>query len=185
MQLQWAHAVVYVHDMDNMLDFYTKTLGFEVADRGPIAENAPDIVFLSQVPSDHHQLAFIQTRKSVEPSNSVNHFAFRVAELGDVRGMITLLEADGRATALNPMSHGNAWSIYFQDPESNGIEVFCDTPYHVAQPQGKTWDPALSDAELLAWTQENFQAEPEFGPIDEFYSRRAKELSAREEKAQT
>lgn len=180
MQLQWAHAVVYVHDMDNMLDFYTNTLGFEVADRGPIAENAPDIVFLSQVPRDHHQLAFIQTRKTVEPSNSVNHFAFRVAELADVRTMIDILGKDERASALNPMSHGNAWSIYFQDPEKNGIEVFCDTPFHVAQPQGKTWDPAWSDDELMTWTEENFGGESEFGPIEAFYTRREEELSNRD-----
>lgn len=181
MQLQWAHAVVYVQDMDAMLDFYTNILGFEVADRGPIAENAPEIVFLSQVPRDHHQLAFLHTRKAVEPSNSVNHFAFRVSGLADVRDMIKLLESDGRATALNPMSHGNAWSVYFQDPESNGIEVFCDTPFHVAQPQGKTWDPAWSDEELLTWTTDNFSSEPRFGPIEEFYAQRAKELAEREE----
>ena len=180
MQLQWAHAVVYVHDMDLMLDFYAKILGFEVTDRGPMGENAPDIVFLSQVPTDHHQLAFVQSRNTVEPSNSVNHFAFRVAELADVRSMIELLGADGRASALNPMCHGNAWSIYFQDPECNGIEVFCDTPFHVAQPQGKTWDPLLSDADLMTWTEENFGAEPGFGPIDEFYAKRAQELSSRD-----
>ena len=126
MQLQWAHAVVYVHDMDIMLDFYTKLLGFEVTDRGPMGENAPDIVFLSQVPTDHHQLAFVQTRNTIEPSNSVNHFAFRVAELTDVRDMIELLGEDSRASALNPMCHGNAWSIYFQDPESNGARLIFD-----------------------------------------------------------
>ena len=33
------------------------------------------------------------------------------------------------------MSHGNTLSIYFNDPEGNGLEVFWDTPWHVAQPK--------------------------------------------------
>ena len=181
MQLQWAHAVVYVQDMQAMLDFYTNILGFEIADRGLVnGEGTPEIVFLSQVATDHHQIAFLQIRKEVTPSNSVNHFAFRVADLGDVKSMIDTLEKDGRATAMNPMSHGNAWSIYFQDPEQNGVEVFCDTPFHVAQPQGKTWDPTSSDAEILAWTTENFKDQPGFGPIEDYYELRRAELSERD-----
>lgn len=179
MQLHLAHAVVYVHDMDAMLDFYTNILGFEIADRGPLGEQ--EIVFLSQVPTDHHQLAFVGSREAVEPSNSVNHFAFRVAGIGEVRQMIELLQKDGRASGLAPMSHGNAWSIYFQDPERNGIEVFCDTPFHVAQPQGKTWDPTWSDTQLLDWTKENFGDEPSFGPIEDYYAERAAALSARQD----
>ncbi|MBW2295318.1 MAG: VOC family protein, partial [Deltaproteobacteria bacterium] len=34
MQLRWSHAVLRVRDMDEMVDFYTKVLGFEVTDRG-------------------------------------------------------------------------------------------------------------------------------------------------------
>ena len=45
MQLTWSHAVIYVHDEAIMLDFYTRVLGFEVTDRGPLADNAPDIIF--------------------------------------------------------------------------------------------------------------------------------------------
>ena len=180
MQLRWAHAVVYVKDMQAMLDFYTEILGFEIADRGPInGDGTPEIVFLSQIHTDHHQIAFLEVRKEVEASNSVNHFAFRVADLNDVKSMISTLKQDGRATALNPMSHGNAWSIYFQDPEQNGIEVFCDTPFHVAQPQGKTWDPESSDAEILAWTEDNFKDQPEFGPIQDYYDKRETELADR------
>ena len=54
MPLTWSHAVLYVSDLDNMLDYYTRVLGFAVADRGPMGENAPEIVFLSQDPGEHH-----------------------------------------------------------------------------------------------------------------------------------
>lgn len=180
MQLRWSHAVVYVKDMDAMLDFYTHVLGFDISDRGWEREDGtPGIVFLSQVDSDHHQLGFAPTREEVSPSNSVSHVAFRVADLADVKAMIAKLKQDGRATDLKPLCHGNAWSIYFQDPEQNGVEIFCDTPFHVAQPQAKPWDPNASEEEILEWTEQTFRDEPEFGPIDAYYAKRREELANR------
>ena len=58
MKLQWSHAVVLVRDMENMLDFYTNVLGFQITDRGAIAgKGSSEIVFMSQVDTDHHQMA--------------------------------------------------------------------------------------------------------------------------------
>ncbi|MGD8417195.1 MAG: VOC family protein, partial [Pseudomonadales bacterium] len=135
MQLRWSHAVVYVRDMESMLDFYTNVLGFQITDRGPLGDDdGPEIVFMSQVDTDHHQLAFLGTGREDQASNSVHHFAFRVEGLDDVKAAHQRLLADGRASRINPLTHGNAWSVYFSDPEGNGIEIFCDTPWHVTQP---------------------------------------------------
>ena len=95
--------------------------------------------------------------------------------------MIGKLEKDGRAKGMLPLTHGNAWSIYFKDPEDNGIEVFCDSPWHVAQPQAKPWDPTLSEEDLLAWTEREFGGEPGFGPIDGYYAARSRHLRERAE----
>ena len=103
MQLRWSHAVVYVRDLETMLDFYTRVLGFEVSDRGPLAPGAPEVVFMSQVATDHHQLAFFPIRQGDAPPNSVDHFAFRVDSLADVREMIERLEKDGRASRIDPI----------------------------------------------------------------------------------
>lgn len=178
MKLRWSHAVVYVRDLDAMIDFYTKVLGFEVSDRGPINEKL-DICFLSQVETDHHQLAFLPVRQGDAPPNSVDHFAFRVDSLDDVRAAAKELEADGRASQIQPMTHGNAWSVYFKDPEGNGIEIFVDTPWHVQQPQAKPWDLAMTDEELSTFTQKEFGNEPGYGPIDAFYAGRAEHLKDR------
>ena len=176
MRLSWSHAVLYVRDQDAMLDFYTKILGFEVTDRGPLAEGAPEIIFLSQSPDEHHQVAMIQSRQDEGPSNSVNHFAFRVANFEDVGGLYeTLSGMDG--INVGPLSHGNTLSIYFNDPEGNGIEVFWDTPWHVAQPQGKPWDPSLDESQALAWVEESFGQEATFGPREAYYDQRRKDLS--------
>ncbi len=171
MKLTWSHAVLYARDQTKMLDFYTNVLGFTITDRGPLAENAPEIVFLSNDPDEHHQLAMIQSRKDEEASNSVNHFAFRVDEFEDVASLNKKLAGiDG--IRIMPLSHGNTLSIYFNDPEANGLEVFWDTPWHVAQPQGKPWDPTLGKQAALDWVEANFSAETGFVPRDKFYRNR-------------
>lgn len=171
MQLRWSHAVVYVRDLDNMLDFYTGVLGFQITDRGPLGSaDGPELVFMSQVDTDHHQLAFLGVRKDEEVSNSVHHFAFRVDSLDDVKGLHEKLIADGRGSDLNPLTHGNAWSIYFADPEGNGIEVFCDSPWHVSQPQVRPWDISAPNRDVVASTRAAFEKEDGFGPIAEFYA---------------
>ena len=52
-----------------------------------------------------------------------------------------------------PVTHGNAVSVYFKDPEGNGIEIFCDTPWHVPQPQVGFWDPSQDAEQVLARCQ--------------------------------
>jgi catechol 2,3-dioxygenase len=166
MRLRWSHAVVYVRDMENMLGFYTGVLGFRITDRGPLGEEGgPQIVFMSQVDSDHHQIAFLDVRKDQDPPNSVNHFAFRVENLDDVKQMNAQLKEDGRASNLNPLTHGNAWSIYFSDPEGNGIEVFCDTPWHVQQPQARPWDIDQPNDAVVESTRVMFEQVAGFAPI--------------------
>ena len=180
MQLRWSHAVLLVRDMDEMVDFYTKVLGFEVTDRGPFpGADGSEIVFMSQVDTDHHQIAFASGSRDENPPNSVNHFAFRVDSLDDVKRMNAVLAEDGRVKNRLPLTHGNAWSIYFADPEGNGIEVFCDTPWHVQQPQAATWDIDKTNDEILDETRRHFESSPEFGPIGDFYLRRSKELKDR------
>jgi catechol-2,3-dioxygenase len=172
LRLEVAHAVLYVHNVDDMIDFYTGSLGFEVTDRGPLG--AAEIVFLSQVANHHHQVAFITGRDRPEPSNSVHHVAFRsVGTLDDLKAFKKVLEADVRVTQIMPLTHGNAWSVYFRDPELNGVEVFIDTPWHVRQPQGEPLDLDKPNDEIVEATRAHFSKEPEFGPIDDFYSRRA------------
>ena len=171
MKLSWSHAVLYVHDLEKMLDFYTDVLGFEVTDRDPIGDGAPEIVFLSQDVDEHHQIAMLATREDDAPSNSVNHFAFRIARFPDLSALHGRLNGLDDAR-INPLSHGNTLSLYFNDPEGNGIEVFWDTPWHVAQPQGKPWDVTLDEAQALAWVKDAFGDQPGFEPRDNYYARR-------------
>ncbi|MCP3985504.1 MAG: hypothetical protein GY723_14030 [bacterium] len=182
MQLRWSHTAILVRDMNEMVDFYTKVLGFDVTDRGqfpaPGAEDS-EIVFLSQVDTDHHQFAFVDRLRDENPPNSVHHFAFRVNSLDDVKIMDARLAEDGRVESRLPLTHGNAWSIYFNDPEGNGIEIFCDSPWHVQQPQGTIWDKDMPNDQILDETRKGFESNPAFGPIEGYYQTRTKELKDR------
>jgi catechol 2,3-dioxygenase len=127
------------------------------------------VAFLSQVGSEHHQLAFAPVR-SDSHATALDHMAFRVDSLAEVKTLAAKLQADGRASGLHAVNHGNAWSIYFKDPEGNGIEVFCDSPWGVQQPQARPWDLSMSEAELRRQTEEQFAAEPGFASIEQFYA---------------
>lgn len=169
MNMSWSHAVLNVTDQPAMLDFYTNVLGFTVTDRGPMGpKGAPEIVFLSSDPAEHHQIAMACIPPGQEGAKSLNHFAFRVGSFEEVTALNAKLEEMDGINIL-PLSHGNTLSIYFNDPEGNGIEVFWDTPWHVAQPQGKPWDASMDREAALAWVEENFSGEPSFVPRDDYY----------------
>src|SRR3954454_18503884 len=178
LRLQGAHSGLHVADGGKMIRVYNYVLGVEVTDRGPLGRD--EIVFMSQNADDHHQVAFVTGRAEPEHSNSVHHVAFRSAgTLDDLKALKKDLEADAAVTEIMPLCHGNAWSVYFRDPEFNGVEVFLDTPWHVRQPQGEPLDFDLTNDEIVERTRAHFQSEPEFGPIDEFYKRRAEHIARR------
>ena len=165
MNLRWSHCVLKVRDLEGMILFYGDLLEFRVADRGQLGPpGAPEIVFLSGSSTDHHQLALLAARGSEEAS-SLDHNAFRVDGLADVKTMFGRVSADDRVSQVMPITHGNAISVYFRDPEGNGIEVFCDTPWHAKQPAATGWDPSLSEEEVLAAVRKDYEDHPEFGPM--------------------
>ncbi len=161
MQLKWSHTVLNVRDADKILAFYTGTMGFTISDRGNIAgDDGPEIIFMSQSKDEHHQLAVVTARKDEGPSNSLNHMAFRVDSFDDVKALKTKLDDTG--VKYMPLSHGNTLSLYFGDPEGNGLEVFWDTPWHVSQPAGIPWDTDMDEQQALSWVEETFKDQPVF-----------------------
>ena len=175
MKVSWSHCVLKVRDIDAMVAFYCDMLGFKVADKGTLGPDGPVIVFLSGSSSDHHQIAFVGSRDP-EGESCVDHNAFRVESVADVQEMIAKVRADDRVKFNAPVTHGNAISVYFADPEGNGIEIFCDTPWHVVQPQMKGWDPEGSPEEVLANVEASFKDEPEFQPMAGYQAQKAKEF---------
>ncbi|MEM7273898.1 MAG: VOC family protein [Actinomycetota bacterium] len=172
MNVRWSHCVLRVRDLDAMISFYCDALGFVVADRGR-ANPADDIeiAFLSGSSSDHHQIGLLSGREDSDVPRGgrhLDHNAFRVDTIQEVKDMVAWIEADDRIGKPFPVSHGNAVSVYFSDPEGNGVEVFCDTPWHVQQPQITGWDTTASPEDILAAIEAEFADAPEFMPIEEY-----------------
>lgn len=152
-----AHFELFVRDLAQMERFYTEALGFEVTDRGT---GTGGLVFLSRNPAEHHQLVLNPDAARRTDGSPLDHISFRVGSLADLRRFHAAL--DGVAGDLQTVSHGNAWSIYFRDPEDNRLELFVDTPWEVAQPCRFDIDLALPDAELAAATEVRIRDLPGF-----------------------
>ena len=160
-RLTLSHATMSVNNLDSMLAFYGEVLGFHLTNQGEVPGGGR-LAFISQDPNNHHQLVLIEGNKS---SNNgfvlADHMAFRTGKLDDLRTLRTALSATGIEPII-PICHGNAWSLYFKDPEGNGLECFVDSPFHVAQPFAKGFDLDQSDAEIRANTRAMIESEPEF-----------------------
>jgi len=159
-----------------MTEFYSQVMGFPITDRGRLPSGL-DIVFLSRDPSVHHQIALVSGRPEAVPFNVVNQISFRVDDLSALRAYYQAVERES-VEALVAILHGNAWSIYFRDPEGNRLEVFSDTPWYVTQPLVEEFDLSLSDAEIYAFTESRCRELPGFKPIDEWRSEVAEVMRA-------
>ena len=123
------------------------------------------MVFLSGDPGEHHQLVLGEAEAGAFDDGSFDHIAFRVGGLDDLRALHRAL---GRVESIETRTvcHGTTWSIYFHDPEGNRVELFADTPWHVAQPARFDIDLTLPDAELLALTERVIAGGEDFQPAE-------------------
>ena len=124
---------------------------------------------------NHHQLVMAECRKKGAPS-TVNQISFTLGSLDDLRRLDRKLRRKGVATT--PVDHGNAWSIYFPDPEGNTIECYLDAPWQVAQPHGEKLDLSLSDAEIRKRTRARIKDEPSFMPAGRWSAKMKRKLAA-------
>ncbi len=160
-RLSLSHATVAVRDLNAMLEFYCGVLGFAVTNRGKPGDGA-EMAFISQDPAEHHQIVFVSgLPEGQHQFVMLDHLAFRTHGLDDLRAIGARLEAAGVAGVI-PVNHGNAWSLYFNDPEGNGVECFVDSPFHVAQPFAEGLDLSLDDAAIEADTRAKIQDDGEF-----------------------
>jgi catechol 2,3-dioxygenase-like lactoylglutathione lyase family enzyme len=160
--LTLSHVGVYVTDMSRMLDFYTNFLGFAVSDRGATRDGG-EIVFLTRDPREHHQFVLASGRPADPGFNIVNQLSFRVDSLATLRELQQGLKNEG-AVDLGAVTHGNALSVYFHDPEKNRVELLIDTPWYVPQPCRIPVDLSLPDDELWAGIEKRVRELPGFKP---------------------
>ena len=138
-----GHVGIYVKDPALMIEFYSDFLGMKVTDRG---EN-DRIVFLSARPEEeHHEFALA---RSDELHSQCQQISFTLDSLSDLLTFYQQIKERGYPIDRT-VSHGNAFSCYFRDPENNRVEVYWHTGKDWPQPYGETIDLSLSEGELLA-----------------------------------
>jgi len=152
-----AHVGVYAHDKPLLEKFYTNVLGLLVTDKGE-GRAGVELTFLSGNSDNHHQLVLVSGRPDTAGFNPIQQISFMVDSLSQLREAHNRALENG-ATDMRITCHGNAWSCYFKDPEGNMVEAYLDTPFHVPQPHGATFDLQAPDDEILRWTEAHCRAD--------------------------
>lgn len=134
-----GHVVLRVTDCDRAEGFYNGVLGLPVAAR--LDEHGTRMTFFTL--GNHHDLAVMQVSgengPAAETSAGLHHVAFQIGTtLDELRDAKAHLEAAGIKTT--PIDHEVTKSLYFADPDGNGVEVYVDAsdawktdPQRVAQ----------------------------------------------------
>lgn len=174
-----GHSTLAARDLEALKTFYCDALGFEVTNYGPVGEDGQAIYFLSQDSGAHHQIAMVGgALKGSADFVMVDHLAFRTDTMDDLRIIKANLVEAGIENILQ-IDHGNAWSLYFNDPEGNGVECYVDSPFHVAQPNAGTFDIDATDAVIEQTTRERIADAPEFQLMTDWQANFARRLAQR------
>ena len=173
-ELSFSHVGLFVRDIARMADFYTRLLGFSVSDRGQMGKTS--FVFLTRDPREHHQIVLASGRPEELAFNAINQISFRMGDFAGLREMYRAVQAEAGVTEIAPVSHGNALSVYFRDPEGNRIELFVDTPWYVEQPVRIPMDMALGDDALWEWAGKTARELPGYRPVEAWRAEMRKRL---------
>ena len=142
-----GHVGIYVNDLMNMRDFYTRVMGLEIADEDLEQRG---MVFLSAHPEEeHHEFVIMKGRDAPIGTKMVQQMSFKVDTLAELREFHTVFVNEG-VDIQRTVSHGNAFGMYANDPEGNTIEVYYKTGFDVPQPHGDVVDLTDSEEDLLA-----------------------------------
>jgi catechol 2,3-dioxygenase-like lactoylglutathione lyase family enzyme len=140
-----GHVGIYVSDYPMMRDFYTRVLGLTVTDEA--AERG--MCFLSAHPEDeHHEILLAAGRKTLDGSPQIQQLSFHTDSIQALREFRAAFIEEGVIITAE-VTHGNAASVYFNDPEGNRLEVYYAIPVDWPQPFRQPIDFSLDDEGLL------------------------------------
>ncbi|HEY2178147.1 MAG TPA: VOC family protein [Caulobacteraceae bacterium] len=134
-----GHVVLRVSNGARAEAFYNGVLGLPIAAR--LDDAGFKMTFFSL--GNHHDFAVMEVSgegsSQSESAVGLHHVAFKIGDsLDELREAKTRLEAAG--VAVSPVDHEVTKSLYFADPDGNGIEVYVDAsdiwrrePQRVAQ----------------------------------------------------
>jgi len=143
-----GHVGLYCDDVEKMRDFYTNVLGFKVTDPGPRGNG----YFLSAQPeAEHHQILLLGGGRG--DGKVIQQLSMHTSSVGEVREFYHRLKEAG-AHIHETITHGNAVSVYFDDPEGNRLEIYWDTDIPIHQPFKRDINMDADDAGILSQVKE-------------------------------
>jgi catechol 2,3-dioxygenase-like lactoylglutathione lyase family enzyme/ribosomal protein S18 acetylase RimI-like enzyme len=129
-----GHTGLWVTDLDLMRDFYERVLGLTVTD----ADDEQGIVFFSSRPGTEHHEFVLQRGRTAPVGAMLSHqISWRVDSVETLQMYHHRFKAEG-VPVQQEVTHGNAYGIYFFDPEGNRGEVYMRIPRDVRQPFRKS-----------------------------------------------
>jgi catechol 2,3-dioxygenase len=172
---QLTHVGLYVTDMDRMVDFYGRLLGLVVTDEGEFLGKR--LTFMSRNADEHHQVVFVTGRRAPADLMLLSQVSFRLPD-DDLQALRwihdTALELGARG--MEGRNHGNSYSVYFEDPEGNRLEIYTATPWYVSQPWRVPLDLGDPDDVIRDKTRAMIAEGATWSPVDEWRDRLAARL---------
>ncbi len=128
---RFSHAVLRTTRLKEMIEWYKTVLGAEVMYQS-------DLIAFLTYDDEHHRIALAAFPGLVEKqkhSTGLDHLAFFYDTFGDWIANYERLKAIG-ITPRVCIHHGLTMSLYYRDPDGNGVELSIDA---VAKAQWHDW----------------------------------------------
>jgi catechol-2,3-dioxygenase len=128
---EFAHIVLNTARFDAVKAWYGDVLGMEV-----VVESGP-LCFMSY-DGEHHRLAILNTPELEDRQQSqagVNHFAYTLPDLAALLATYKRLK-DKDIEPWWCINHGPTTSMYYRDPDGNGVELQVD---NFSKEEAKAW----------------------------------------------
>ena len=142
-----GHVVLNVRDVATSAKFYKEVLGFETS-----VERAEGTGIFLTCGKIHHDIALFLAAPDAAPVTpgglGLNHIALQVEDFDTLTEYYHHLEKMG-VTIDHTTDHNMTLSIYINDPDGNGLELFCNSQADPAEGLAVMRTPGRKNKELI------------------------------------